>query len=101
MKGKPRKKLTQKQKRQIRAVAAKKDGDIDFSDARPFLDWSKAEIGNFDRHQGRPVTVRLDSDVIAQSKSSGPAQSTVRNARSPNPDELRHKEKSLRFKRRT
>jgi hypothetical protein len=31
------------QKRDIRAIAAKRDSDIDFSDAPPVLDWSAAE----------------------------------------------------------
>jgi predicted nucleic acid-binding protein len=43
------KKLTKEQKRDIRAIAAKKDEDIDFSDAAAVLDWSRAEIGKFYR----------------------------------------------------
>jgi hypothetical protein len=39
--------LTKQQKRDIRAVAARKDQDIDFSDAPPVLDRSAAEIGKF------------------------------------------------------
>ena len=58
-------KLTKEQKRDIRAIAAKRDQDIDFSDVPPILDWSGAEIGKFYRPKKKPVTMRLDSDVIA------------------------------------
>ena len=58
-------KLTKEQKRDIRAIAAKGDEDIDFSDAPPVLDWSGAEIGKFYRPKKKPVTMRSDSDVIA------------------------------------
>jgi hypothetical protein len=43
------KKLTKRQRRDVRAIAARKDEDIDFSDVPPVLDWSKAEIGKFYR----------------------------------------------------
>jgi len=42
-------KLTRDQQRDIRAIAAKRDEDIDFSDAAPVLDWGAAEIGEFYR----------------------------------------------------
>jgi len=59
----PLRKLTKEQKRDIRAIAAKKDRDIDFSDAPAALDWRGAEIGKFYRPVKKPVTLRLDSDV--------------------------------------
>jgi len=58
-------KLTKRQRRDVRAIAARKDEDIDFSDVPPVLDWSKAEIGKFFRPVKKPVTMRLDSDIIA------------------------------------
>jgi uncharacterized protein (DUF4415 family) len=64
-KGKPLRKLTKRQRRDVRAIAARKDEDIDFSDVPPVLDWSKAEIGKFYRPAKKPVTLRLDSDIIA------------------------------------
>ena len=39
------KKLMKKAKRDIRTITAKRDQDIDFSDATAVLDWSGAEIG--------------------------------------------------------
>ena len=73
------KKLTKQQKREIRAIAAKKDEDIDFSDAPAVLDWSKAEIGKFYRPKKQPVTMRLDSDVVAWLKSGGSGYQTKAN----------------------
>ncbi len=49
-------KLTTKQKRDIRAIAAKKGGDIDFSDAPQVVDWSRTEIGKFYRPTKKPVS---------------------------------------------
>jgi len=72
-------KLTKEQKRDIRAIAAKKDQDIDFSDAPPVLDWRGAEIGKFYRPVKKPVTMRLDSDVIAWLKSDGRGYQTKAN----------------------
>ncbi|MGH9644635.1 MAG: BrnA antitoxin family protein [Terriglobales bacterium] len=72
-------KLTKAQKRDIRAIAEKKDADIDFSDAPPVLDWSRAEIGKFYKPEKKPVTMRLDSDVIAWLKSTGPGYQTRAN----------------------
>jgi uncharacterized protein (DUF4415 family) len=56
-----------------------KDEDIDFSDAPPVLDWSRAEIGKFYRPVKRPVTIRLDCDVIDWLKSDGRGYQTKAN----------------------
>ena len=42
-------KLTKEQKRDIQALAARSDEDIDFSDAAPIFDWCNAEVGKFYR----------------------------------------------------
>jgi uncharacterized protein (DUF4415 family) len=73
------KKLTKEQKKDIRAIGAKKDADIDFSDAPPVVDWTKAEIGKFYRPKKQPVTMRLDSDVIDWLKSGGSGYQTKAN----------------------
>ena len=72
-------KLTKEQKRDIQAVATKSDEDIDFSDAPLVLDWSGAEIGKFYRPTKKPVTMRLDSDVIAWLKADGRGYQTKAN----------------------
>jgi len=43
------KKLTRDQKREIAAIAAKKDADIDLSEMPEVVDWSGAEVGKFYR----------------------------------------------------
>ncbi len=75
----PMKKLTKEQKKDIRAIAAKRDQDIDFSDAPAVLDWAAAEIGKFYRPTKKPVTMRLDSDVIAWLKADGRGYQTKAN----------------------
>jgi uncharacterized protein (DUF4415 family) len=73
------KKLNKKQKKQIAIIAAKKDADIDLTDMPEVLDWSKAEIGKFYRPTKKPVTIRLDTDVITWLKSYGRGYQTKTN----------------------
>lgn len=72
-------KLTKEQKRDIEAVAAKRGEDIDFSDVRPVLDWTGAEIGKFYRPVKKAVTIRLDSDIIDWLKAGGRGYQTKAN----------------------
>lgn len=73
------KKLTREQRREIAAIARKKDADIDLSDMPEVIDWSGAEVGKFYRPPKRPVTMRLDADVIEWLKSYGPGYQTKAN----------------------
>jgi uncharacterized protein (DUF4415 family) len=105
MKGKPMKKLTKGQERDIRAIAAKSDEDIDFSDVPPVLNWSGAEIGKFYRPAEKPVTMRLDADVIAWLKADGRGYQTRANwllrqamlQRSNKPSRSHPKKRTARF----
>ena len=72
-------KLTREQKRDIAAIAAKKDGDIDFSDVPAVVDWSGAQIGKFYRPPKKPVTMRLDADVLEWLKAHGKGYQTRAN----------------------
>ncbi|MGB2624096.1 MAG: BrnA antitoxin family protein [Candidatus Acidiferrum sp.] len=72
-------KLTRNKKRDAATIAAKKDADIDFSDAPPVIDWSGAEVGRFYRPAKRPVTIRLDVDVIEWLRSDGRGYQTKAN----------------------
>jgi uncharacterized protein (DUF4415 family) len=65
------KKLDTARKREIAAIAAKTDSTIDFSEMPEVLDWTDAEVGRFYRPIKRPVTMRLDGDVIDWLKSYG------------------------------
>jgi uncharacterized protein (DUF4415 family) len=73
------KKRNKKQKKQIAVIAAKKDEDIDLTDMPEVLDWSKAEIGKFYRPAKKPVTIRLDTDIIEWLKSYGRGYQTKTN----------------------
>jgi hypothetical protein len=48
------KRLTKGQKREIAAIAAKKDEDVDLSEMPEVIDWSDAEMGKFYRPPKRP-----------------------------------------------
>ena len=73
------KRLTAEQKRDIAAVAAMRDEDIDLSDMPEVTDWSGAVRGMFYRPAKRPVTMRLDEDVVAWLKGFGPGYQTKAN----------------------
>jgi uncharacterized protein (DUF4415 family) len=73
------KKLTKDQKRDVAAIAAKRDSDIDFSDASRVVDWSGAEVGKFYRPAKKPVTMRLDVDVLEWLRADGRGYQTKAN----------------------
>ena len=72
-------KLTKEQKRDIQVIAAKSDGEIDFSGIPPVHEWNSVEIGKFYRPTKKPVTMRLDSDVLAWLKADGRGYQTKAN----------------------
>lgn len=73
-------KLTKEQKRRIAAVAARRDADIDVTEMPEVVDWSRAEIGRFYRPAKKPVTMRLDQDVVEWLKSYGRGYQTRANS---------------------
>lgn len=52
------------------------DEDIDTSDIPEITDWSKAVVGKFYRPIKNSITIRLDADVLAWLKRSGPGYQT-------------------------
>ena len=66
-------------KRYIAAIAAKTDATIDFSEMPEVADWTGAEVGRFYRPAKRPVTIRLDEDIIDWLKSYGRGYQTKAN----------------------
>jgi len=66
-------------KRDIDAIAAKTDATIDFSEMPEVVDWAGAEVGRFYRPAKRPVTIRLDEDIIDWLKSYGRGYQTRAN----------------------
>jgi uncharacterized protein (DUF4415 family) len=73
------KKLSATHKREIAHLAAQTDATIDFSEMPEVIDWSGAQVGRFHRPSKRPVTMRLDSDVIDWLKSYGRGYQTKAN----------------------
>ena len=66
--------------REIRALKRMKDSDIDTAEIPPISDWSKAVVGKFYRPIKRPLTIRLDADVLAWLKGQGKGYQTRINA---------------------
>jgi uncharacterized protein (DUF4415 family) len=48
-----------------------RDREIDTTDIPPTADWSKAVVGRFYRPIKKPVTIRLDVDVLHWLKGQG------------------------------
>lgn len=59
------KRLTPRQRAELRALEDLPDEAIDTSDAPELADWSGAERGLFYRPVKQQLTLRLDADVIA------------------------------------
>jgi uncharacterized protein (DUF4415 family) len=72
-------KLSKEQKRDIAAIRAMRDEDIDLSEIPEVIDWSKAEVGKFYRPPKKAVTMRLDIDVLEWLKGYGKGYQTRAN----------------------
>ena len=91
MKKKTLKKTTQKQKKDIRIIAGKKDEAIDFSDAAPVLDWSGATIGKFYRPEKTPrrtlaeciALLPKDSTAVIDADFAKDVAAAIENHREP------------------
>jgi uncharacterized protein (DUF4415 family) len=70
-KGQSTKKVSRKQAKDLKALAAFPDKKIDLSDLPEVRDWSGAIVGKFYRPIKTPVTIRIDADVLAWLKSQG------------------------------
>jgi len=71
--------LAREKQREIAAVAAKRDEEIDLSEMPEFIGWSGVEVGKFDRPPKKPVTMCLGADVVEWLKSYGPGYQTKAN----------------------
>lgn len=69
----PGRTLTARQKRELEALAAMPESAIDTSDipASPPGAWKHAVRGKWYRPVKKPVSIRLDADVLAWLKSQG------------------------------
>ena len=73
-------KLASKLEKELVALDAMRDEDIDLSDASEVTDWAAAERGKFYRPVKEQVTLRLDADVLHWFKQSGKGYQTRINA---------------------
>jgi uncharacterized protein (DUF4415 family) len=73
-------KRSKKQAREIAALGILTNPDINLSDLPELADWSGAVAGKFYRPIKKPVTVRLDADVLAWLKKQGKGYQTRINA---------------------
>jgi uncharacterized protein (DUF4415 family) len=64
-------KVSRRQKKEIAALNAMPEAQIDLSDIPEIGDWSRAGVGKFYRPIKKSVTIRLDADVIAWLKAQG------------------------------
>jgi len=65
--------LTEADLASLKALEARPDSEIDFSDAPELTDeqWKKGIRGSFYRPVKRQITARVDADVLAWLKSQG------------------------------
>jgi uncharacterized protein (DUF4415 family) len=80
MKGEHMERAKNAQADEIRALKRMKDREIDTADIPPALDWSKAVVGKFYRPIKKPLTIRVDADVLAWLKGQGKGYQTRINA---------------------
>jgi len=74
--------LTEKRQAELKALAARPDSEIDYSDLARLSDafWKNAVRNPFYKPTKTPTTVRLDSDVLAWLRSQGKGYQTRINA---------------------
>ena len=73
--------ITKAQIEQIKVLEAISDNEIDTSDIPEITNWDNAVVGKFYRPIKKPVTIRLDTDVIEWFKTqNGKYQSNINKA---------------------
>jgi uncharacterized protein (DUF4415 family) len=68
--------IDRKQAEELRDLEKMKQADIDLSDIPEVRDWAGAAVGKFYRPIKKPLTLRLDADVLAWLKSQGKGYQT-------------------------
>ena len=63
--------LTKAQRKNLEALANMPDDEINTSDIPEISNWDNAVVGKFYKPIKQPVTIRLDSDIVAWFKSKG------------------------------
>jgi uncharacterized protein (DUF4415 family) len=69
-------KVYNKRAKELRDLENMKQKDIDLSDLPEVRDWAGAVVGKFYRPIKKPLTLRVDADVLAWLKSQGKGYQT-------------------------
>jgi uncharacterized protein (DUF4415 family) len=69
-------KVSRKVAKELAALARMPDDKIDLSDAPEVREWRGAVVGKFYRPIKKPVTIRVDADVLAWLKRQGSGYQT-------------------------
>ena len=69
-------KIDAKQAKELRNLEKMKQNEIDLSDLPEVRDWNGAIVGKFYRPVKKPLTLRVDADVLAWLKSQGKGYQT-------------------------
>jgi uncharacterized protein (DUF4415 family) len=68
--------IDNKQAKELRNLKKMKEKNIDLSDLPEVRDWTGAVVGKFYRPIKKPLTLRVDADVLAWLKSQGKGYQT-------------------------
>ena len=69
-------KVSRKVAKELAALARMPDDKIDLTDAPEVREWRGAVVGKFYRPIKKPVTIRVDADVLAWPKRQGSGYQT-------------------------
>jgi uncharacterized protein (DUF4415 family) len=69
-------KVSRKVAKELAALARMPDDQIDLTDASEVREWRGAVVGKFYRPIKKPVTIRVDADVLAWLKRQGSGYQT-------------------------
>jgi uncharacterized protein (DUF4415 family) len=69
-------KVSRKVAKELAALARMPDDEIDLTDAPEVREWRGAVVGKFYRPIKKPVTIRVDADVLAWPKRQGSGYQT-------------------------
>jgi uncharacterized protein (DUF4415 family) len=72
--------MTEKLQAEVDALAAMPDSEIDTTEMPPITDWSKAVRGSFFRPIKRPLSLRVDADIIDWFQRQGQGYQTRMNS---------------------
>lgn len=69
-------KVTKRQAKELKDLAMMRDQDINLSDLPEVSNWAGAALGKFYRPIKKPLTFRIDADVLAWLKAQGKGYQT-------------------------